>query len=49
MMNPVATTGRLVASMRAEESRRPDSLSEDSFAVIHTGPVARMTCNQETV
>lgn len=41
MMNPVATTGLLVASMRAEESRRPDRLFEDPFAATLAGDAGR--------
>jgi methyltransferase (TIGR00027 family) len=37
-MDPVATTGLLVAAMRAEESKRPDRLFEDPFAAALAGP-----------
>lgn len=41
MMNPVATTGLLVASMRAEESLRPDRLFEDPYAATLSGDAGR--------
>jgi len=37
MMNAVATTGLLVAAMRAEESIRPDRLFDDPFATLLAG------------
>ncbi|QRO02991.1 SAM-dependent methyltransferase [Archangium violaceum] len=40
-MNPVATTGLLVASIRSEESLRPDRLFEDPFAAALSGDEGR--------
>jgi methyltransferase (TIGR00027 family) len=40
-LNPVAVTGLLVASLRAEESARPDRLFEDPFAAKLAGDVGR--------
>jgi methyltransferase (TIGR00027 family) len=41
-MNPVATTGLLVAAIRAEESRRPDRLFDDPFADTLAGEDGRL-------
>ncbi|MFZ6180308.1 SAM-dependent methyltransferase [Nannocystis pusilla] len=41
MLNAVATTGLLVAAMRAEESARPDRLFEDPFAAQLAGDAGR--------
>jgi methyltransferase (TIGR00027 family) len=41
MLNPVATTGLLVAAMRAEESERAERLFEDPFAARLAGPTGR--------
>jgi methyltransferase (TIGR00027 family) len=40
-MNPVATTGLLVAAIRAEETRRTDRLFEDPFADALAGEAGR--------
>jgi methyltransferase (TIGR00027 family) len=42
-MDPVATTGLLVAAIRAEESRRPDRLFDDPFAAALAGDLGVAT------